>query len=398
MKSDETFVKLRFNIQRNYPFFSALSRVCPFVIRNDLPYNTDAATDGKNIYFSDQFFKQKFDYQLLVAMHEVLHNAFKHSLRLGRVKHNGDRQLFNIVADLKVNTVLNKMGFYIPEDFVTSNSIRETLTNGGYKYNTDDIYYITDVTVSMEEAYDRIRRKQKYDDGNSWSKLDKIMSNDLMDNNLKEEEKREIEKQINNAIMDGIIAEKMRGNKEGFITKLFQSILPKNEVDWKTIVKNHIRTMLRGNRTWNKIHKKSLYLNQLLPGYKNKEKISAVIGIDVSGSINDKTYEKFIGEIIGLLIKHKCDIKIVEFDERIKSEVKVKNKKDFTGINKKRHGYGGTSYKALLDKYKNAKLKIIFTDGYGDQKELYGYRNVVWLTTAYIKDFNFGKVVKIKPE
>lgn len=400
MNNEELFVKLRFNIQRNYPFFSALSRMCNFVIRNDLPFHTDAATDGKNIYFSDAFTKKKFDYQLTVAMHEVMHNAFKHSLRIAKVKHNGDRQLFNIVADLKVNTLLHKMQFSVPNDCVMIANIEEVLSNAGYTFDTSDIWYIEDDKVSMEEAYERLRKKQKYEsgEGKGWAQIDKIMSNDLLDSNLNEEERRAVEKQINNAIMDGIVAEKMRGNKEGFLVKIFQNILPKNEVDWKNIVKNHVRTLLRGNRTWNKLHKKSMWSSQLLPGYKMKEKLNAIIGIDVSGSITDKTYEKFIGEIITLLMKHKCNIRLIEFDEKIKSDIEIKHRKDFNGINKKRHGYGGTSYKAVLEKYRLSKLKIIFTDGYGDQADLFGHTNVVWLTTENTKNFNFGKIVKIKPE
>jgi len=396
MENNDLLIKLRFNVQRNYPFFSALSRACD--VRIDEKLKHEAGTTGKTILFNKDFINKNFNYQIMVFMHEIMHNALKHPLRIRNVKLNHDRQLFNIIADLKVNTILEKLKFIIPNDAVNSGTIENFLKMGGYNYVYDDIYYICDTNISMEEAYERIRSKQKYT--KKFIYINNCMGNDLMeDESISDSEKREIEKEINNAIIEGLVIEKMRGNKSGFLVKIFEKILPKNEIDWKNILKNYIRTMLRGSRTWNKLHKKTFYTHQIFPGYKYKEKYNVVIGIDVSGSISDKMYKKFIGEIINLLLKHKCKILLVTFDVDIKSEVIIKSHKQFMNSSHTRKGYGGTSYKKFLEKYKNSKMKIIFTDGYGDQEELINkYKNVVWLITHSIDNFKFGKIIKIKEE
>ena len=154
--------------------------------------------------------------------------------------------------------------------------------------------------------------------------------------------------------------------------------------------------MLRGNRSWKKIHKKTYILPTVIPGYNKLKRIKVVIGIDVSGSIDDKEYKKFVGEINNLAKSYGAEITIVTFDLEIKSEINIKKSKDIDKL-RIRKGYGGTSFQEFFEKYGKEKVKVVFTDGWGDQDRIPKSKNTIWLTTDN-KKFKFGKVIKIKDQ
>lgn len=98
----------------------------------------------------------------------------------------------------------------------------------------------------------------------------------------------------------------------------------------------------------------------LLPGYKVKDKLKIVVGVDSSGSITDELIQKFMTEIHGVhragadVTMVVCDAEIhsvEEFNPRRKHEVK---------------GGGGTLYQPIFDKASelDCDALVIFGDGF----------------------------------
>lgn len=410
MDRDKVLTKLKYNVNSTFPFFSALSRSIKLKVEEELP--ALAATDGAHIYFNPDFFKLDFTNQIAIYIHEVAHMAFKHVQRQDKIKSDvQSKMLFNIIGDAFINTILSSNGIHI-HNGIYINNLFDVFDRNNIPYSADDKKYIQSSDAKLEESYLRIL-KNLLESGNKMGTCNDESGGEQitievngekyyadvkgLPKNMSEEQKRELERKIEEKIIEGIVEEKMRGNSNSNIVKLFETLLMKKEVNWKAIVKQNLKTMLKGNRTYSKIHKKSLMTRVLLPGYKPKQKFECVIGIDVSGSINKKEYMKFLGEIYSLMKTNKSKLSIALFDTKVREVFKVKSINDLKRLTSLRFDSGGTAFHDFLEKFENTNMKIVFTDGHGDQRELTKkYKNVIWLTTDYDKDFKFGKVIKIK--
>lgn len=409
--------KMKYQIAKNYPFFSPISRQIPIIYRpiilSSMGSPITAGTDGKRIYISDFFLVNSFEDKVTIMMHELLHVLWLHCIRVEMLKDKDYKMLWNLVTDCRINETLYNKGHKPLEDSIVKENIMNEIKRLGFK-EVENIPLSKieetagNLKLSSEQAYNFIRRwlkksgKGKDENngkgGEDEGKMPRPGYGDLLDpqdgKELTEEEVKKITERIHNAIRSGIIEEKMRGEGSENWSNVFDDILVRKEVPWQRIVKNRIEKYLRGRRTWNKFHKKTYIQQAIIPGFKKKRRIKIVIGIDVSGSISDDEFKKFVGEIFNLCKQYKAELIVVMFDYHIKNEYEVKSKKDFDKL-KTRRGYGGTSYKDFFEKYGKEKVKVVFTDGYGDQNEIEPYKGTIWITTG-TENFNWGKVIKVK--
>lgn len=415
-QQEQMAAKLKWRIARDYPFFSQVVRntVMEFEQKPQITFGTVAATNGKRIFLNQNFADMDYNQQIGIILHELLHILWLHPIRWNMITDNKYQMVYNVIADCRINEELLRKSNLKLEGAVYPNNIVDILQKigfrekKGYDMENEIAKIVSEDTekYSSDEAYNYVKNFIEYDE----TKVEIVImprgSGDLTKpqeggKELTPKQVEELEKRIKSDIIQGIIEEKIRGTGKGNYSNSFEELLAKHEVNWKIIVKNHIRAILRGKRTWNKLHKKSfLEYGNIIPGFKKKEKIIIAVGIDVSGSIDDNEYKKFCGELLTVCKDYRAQLKVAQFDDGIQNEFEIKTKKDL-GLFKKRNGYGGTSFRHFLDKYGEEKLKVIFTDGYGDQnndnfitKYKQYSKGLIWITTAE-QNFPFGKVVKI---
>lgn len=170
--------------------------------------------------------------------------------------------------------------------------------------------------------------------------------------------------------MKNLVQQKEKMNKAGTspgeLDELIESLRPRRIVDWKSILKEILRTYFGGRveHTWKRPSRRV----PALPGIMRIEKRKARIDflIDTSGSIDSNTLRNFVEECLGVVKDLNLDpksINIVTWDAKVNQIIPMENVVKESHI--KVTGRGGT---IIDDALKHAiKMKpeavVVFTDG-----------------------------------
>ena len=297
------------------------------------------------------------DEQLGVLKHELSHILFKH---ITSSEYFGDHNKFNKAADCEVNSyipVLQKDPYYYPARFNLEN-------NKGTKF-----YY--------EKLPDEPDQPQD-DSGNSYDPNDSHASwKNFQD--LSDAEKELVNQQIDyQAKNTAEHVQKLIGSIPGELKEYLDSLFKiKPQVfNWKAYFRRVIGNLITSE----------LYLTRMRPsrrfpdsrGVKFKRKPHVLVGVDTSGSVNDKELEDFFSEIY-YLWKSGVKVTIAQVD------TKIEHIEEYNGkFNKEIYGRGGTEFTSLINYYNERKKDfstlVIFTDGYVSLN-LPPFRNGVWVIT-----------------
>ncbi|MGC9106633.1 MAG: DUF2201 family putative metallopeptidase [Infirmifilum sp.] len=119
------------------PLLGYVALQCQIVLRHDLP--SIAATDGRKIMVSKEFFELSLAEQVGVLAHEASHIILDHVRRLK----DKDPYLANIAADCAANTLLWEAGFSLPEGVITPEyvaSLTKSQVQEIKKMSAEEIY------------------------------------------------------------------------------------------------------------------------------------------------------------------------------------------------------------------------------------------------------------------
>ena len=297
------------------------------------------------------------DEQLAILRHELGHILFKH---ITSSEYFGDHNKFNKAADLEVNSyipVLQKDPYYYPTRFNLEN-------NKGTKF------YYENLPDEPDQPQD--------DSGNSYDPNDSHASwKDFQD--LSDAEKELVNQQIDyQAKNTAEHVQKLIGSIPGELKEYLDSLFKiKPQVfNWKAYFRRVIGNLITSE----------LYLTRMRPsrrfpdsrGVKFKRKPHVLVGVDTSGSVNDKELEDFFSEIY-YLWKSGVKVTIAQVD------TKIEHIEEYNGkFNKEIYGRGGTEFTSLINYYNERKKDfstlVIFTDGYVSLN-LPPFRNGVWVIT-----------------
>lgn len=140
---------LRKKLVVKYPRFASQIENIEIEFRTNLKYDT-AATDGKKIFFSPNFFKsQPEDVLLFTLAHEVMHIKFRHHER--QFDKNGkerDKETWNIATDAIINANLERDGLKGTDDIVR--------VEGALNFTSEELYnLIYDPEKDKDEQNDQ---------------------------------------------------------------------------------------------------------------------------------------------------------------------------------------------------------------------------------------------------
>jgi len=288
---------------------------------------------------------------------------------------------------------------------------------------------IEDIIKNFEESYEKFKEELKKleKEGEITKEEKEIFEQAFKDyyfqrsfEKLSKEEQESIKKKIKDAIMDGLVKLKERGIEDVGLENFIESIFKKVR-DWKSILREELLEIVKGDFTWNKIsdilqslHSAGFKQIGNLPSLNDDYLLNVYIGIDVSGSISDEEYRDFLNEIYSLLKSFGNKIKgeIVLWDVKIEKVIKLNNGFNVSKILnelKNRKGYGGTILKSFLEycekKRGYNKVLIILTDGEFEsdltKKDLTKFKKVIFVISRvghsnYIPKSHNIKVIKIR--
>lgn len=303
-----------------------------------------ACTNGKSIQFNPDFFMSLGkEEQVFLLLHESMHVAFLHMDRL----HTRDRAKWNVAADHVINLMLIERGFKMPA-----------------KGLADPCY----TGMRTEEVYAILPDQESRDD------------NDLAD---PIGELGELQREVEDILVRAAIQSKMQNDAPGTIPgaiELFLNKLLKPKLPWQRILQKYIQQLTKNDYSWRKPNRR-FFPDHYLPSLHSEKVIDLAIAVDISGSVSDEEFLRFISEIGGIMKMMKPEkISLIQFDTEIHSITSIKSFQDLKNV--KFLGRGGTNIWPVMQWTKENRPQVLltFTDGYfhfPDTSSVVG--NYVWL-------------------
>lgn len=293
-----------------------------------------AACDGKTIYWNPGFFLSlaNAEERIFIMLHETMHAAYLH---MDPVRMNGrcpDR--WNVAADHVINLQLIDRGFTMP--------------TGVNKGVADPIYK----DLCTEDVYKQLPENPG-----------KPVMVDLLSPAGDTEELR---KQVQDTLIQASIQSRLSNDKAGTIPgeiEIFLRELLTPELPWTRLLQKYLQTFAKNDYSFKRPNRR-FFPKHYLPSMLSENLIDLCIAVDISGSVSDSDFLRFISEIHGVfkMMKPK-KITLIQFDAQIKDVTTVSSVKDLMNVTFK--GRGGTIIRPVLQWAKENKpqLLLVFTDG-----------------------------------
>lgn len=339
--------KLLVYVMLNHPYFTT-----PLFKRKvSITHGIDtAATDGKNIYVNEHYLASlKFKLRVSLLFHEILHIHLFHPMRCG----DRDIHIWNIACDYQVNSILLENGYEIGKDWLYDDRFRK---------------------MEPEEIYELI----KNDSNKKPIGIFEIMG---------EEEKAQIVLEVESSYTAAKAAGKLPGF-EDIVLKISES----SKTNWRKELNQFMSSVSK--RRYNFMKPSKRYTN-FPKREKTKEINNIYVGIDCSGSTDEKMRHQFFSECLKIR-SVSTRLIAMPFDTKVHGVYEIKNRQDYLHTK----GNGGTDFTCVFEKINEQKSRpnalIIMTDGFCcsfPQKPEYP---VLWLIkNNYSFNAPFGKIIHV---
>ena len=339
-----------------------------------------AATDGRHFYYNSRFIDMLKPKEVeFLFGHEVLHCVYDHFGRRG----DRDPMLFNVANDYAVNADLKKhrVGEFITSvpclydskyEGMSSEEIYDDLYENAEKINLSDL-----IDKLLDDHLDGEGDSDSDDDGDEKDGKGKKPK-------MSAEERQKIRDEIKEAVLSAAAASDGAGNLPAGVKRLIQDMTaPK--INWRELLRMQLESTIKSDFTWMRASRRGWHMDAIMPGMKNDELIDIAIGIDASGSIDERMLRDFLSETQGIMDQFQSfKIHIFTFDTRVYNPQQYNSDNLDSICDYEVKGGGGTDFDAIFDYLKEEQIEpkrlVVFTDGYpfgswGDEN----YADTVWI-------------------
>ena len=189
---------------------------------------------------------------------------------------------------------------------------------------------------------------------------------------MSEEEKKELAREIDQAIRQGqMAAQKVAGKGNGGLDReLSELMTPK--VDWREVLREFVKATCRARDTssWRRVNRRFLSTGTYMPSLIGEKVGHLVIGVDTSGSIGGPELAEFLSEVKGIAedVNPEC-VDLLYWDCEVAGhETYEANNVSSIIQSTQPKGGGGTSPSCITAYMEEKKLDpecvIVLTDGY----------------------------------
>ena len=217
---------------------------------------------------------------------------------------------------------------------------------------------------------------------------------------MTEEEAKELERDIDEAIRQGVLAAGKLGT--GGRRDLEDMLQPK--VDWREVLREFVNQTCAGNdfSTWRRPNRRFVSSGIYMPSGVSEQVGELVIAIDTSGSIGGRELAQFLGEVSAICeTVHPSAVRLLYWDTSVCGDEKYEGEgvKDIARSTKPAGG-GGTSV-SCVNKYMaehaiKAQAVIVLTDGYLGNDWGSWSLPVLWCIMGSNATAPHGKTVHVK--
>ena len=366
LTADERLSKSIVAIMGN-PKYTALAGVLMLgekTIDEDCP---TACTNGRDEKYGREFVEGLTDAELRgLVLHENYHKLYSH-LTTWRHLYNLNAQLANVACDYVINLKImddNQDGFAtLPEGALLDDKYRGMDTAQVFNLlkkdmDEDDKGGATGVDGRSGSGDNESEGKGTGFDEHDWDGAQE----------LSDEEKRELARDIDEAIRQGALAAgKMGASGNRDLDELMQP-----QVDWREVLREFIQTTCIGSdySTYSRPNRRLMSQGIVMPSGISEQVEELVIAIDTSGSIGQSELTTFLSEVKGV-----CDtvkpskVRLLYWGCRVVGdESYAMHELDQLVTSTKPKGGGGTDVTCVTEYMAKKSIKpqaaIILTDGY----------------------------------
>jgi predicted metal-dependent peptidase len=373
-------------LRRKSPFFGTLAMFARFISTTTIPA---AATDGRDIFFNPEFLKSlPIQQQDGVLLHEILHAALLHPLRLKE----REPELWNIAADIVVNgMILRQTGFELPPDGLRDEQLEH--------FSVEEVYELLRSANSKEPAANGANRWQLAD----LDLLSRKPENAAIaavagtETSLELTNREELTAHWRQALQQATaIAKATQSGKLpiGIDRELASVINP--QLDWRSYLWRYlVQTPTDFQGFDRRFIGRGIYLEAL-----QGESVRVYLAIDTSGSVGEATLGLFLSEVSGILGAYphlECELYYVDSEAYGPYSIDLHTPLPIPV------GGGSTSFVPFFDRVAASwdghtqAVCIYLTDGYGEFPAAAPALPTLWVVTPGGLDldrFPFGEAVR----
>jgi predicted metal-dependent peptidase len=363
-KVERKLKKVKIDLMRNPKFalWSGIMMVGKTELSDHIP---TACTNGRDELYGREFVKGLTDKELaFVILHENMHKALRH-LTIWRKLWDEDRRLANMACDYVINLM-------IVESDPTEQWAAFPRDEQGERIGCFDTRF---KGMNAKQVFDILKQEQKdqgSEGGGEGSGGEGFDDHDWDGaKGLSSEEKKELEREIDQAIRQGMMAEqKAIGNKSGNMFRELGELL-EPQIDWREVLREFVKSICnaRDTSSWRRVNRRFLGTGVYMPTMIGERVGSLAIGIDTSGSISGSEINRFLSEVKSIAEDVRPEkIDLIYWDARVAGH-EVYDEADMANIvsSTKPRGGGGTDPTAMMKYLKDEKIEpeciIMLTDG-----------------------------------
>lgn len=378
MDAERRLKKVTIAIMRDDAFalLGSVMMIGDVIVNDDVP---TACTDGRNEYYGRKFVDSLTDKELaFVRCHEVGHKMFRHLTTYIRLNQK-DPAICNQALDHVLNLYL--LSIDPTGRVITMPKYKEGPEKGKPMGLADPRFTGKDVKEVFDILF-KEKQQEEPDDGEPGEGQGQGQGQGQpqggMDSHdwdgakqLTEDEQKALEKEIDDAVRHGLIAQKIRGKGAGGLPRDLQDLMtPK--IDWREALRDFVKSSCKGSgdSTWRRPNKRYLSQDIYLPSMITERVQSIVVAIDTSGSIAGPELTAFLSEVQSIAEEVMPEtVHLLYWDHVVAAHEEYNEGAVSMLVNStKPKGGGGTTPSCvpayLQEKHITADVIVMFTDGY----------------------------------
>jgi len=327
-----------------------------------------ACTNGRDEKYGRKFVAMLKEPELnFVVLHENLHKAFRH-LTTWRKLHDENHSLANAACDYVINLKLKDLD--PSERTISMPRWADGELKGKPMGLVDEKYR----GLNAKQVFDLLKEEEKGKGGGGGDEGGEGFDDHDWDGakEMTEEEKKVLEREIDQAIRQGVMAhQKIAGTGGGDLDRdLLELLEPK--VDWREMLREFVKATCSAKDTssWRKVNRRFLSTGTYMPSLVGEKVGHMVIAVDTSGSVGQEELSGFLTEVKGIAEEVKpSQVDLIYWDSRVAAHEEYTENDVGNIINStKPRGGGGTSPSCVSEYLKEKRIVpecvIMLTDGY----------------------------------
>lgn len=298
MLEERKVQKAKITLMRN-PKFALLSGILMVGKTKVMDGIPTACTNGRDETYGREFVKKLRDQELnFVVAHENYHKMYRH-LTTWKKLHDEDARLANAACDYVINLSLKDLD---PNEQVIA---MPRYTDGEMKGKGMGLIDERFRGMNAKQVFDILKQeKEEGDAGDGDGEGDGGFDDHDWGSakDMPEEEKKELAREIDQAIRQGIMARnKVAGTgADGADRELAELLEPK--VNWREVLRDFVKATCNAKdaSSWRKVNRRFLSTGTYMPSLIGEKVGHLVVAVDTSGSVGNDELAEFLSEVKGI--------------------------------------------------------------------------------------------------